>query len=116
MVVRVGWRSLGVPLGGNSVTTAGSRKSQYISGNGERVHLRTSQDMCREKVVGRPDRLVSKDLKYQMEILSFPSRRQLIDIVGQRSGPRESWAFREHPPLVGRWVGDSGERSRRKGR
>lgn len=71
-----GWlKEPGVPLGGNNVTTTGSRESQYISGNGERVHLCTSQDTCREKVVGRPDRLVSKDLKYQMEILSFPSRR-----------------------------------------
>lgn len=47
----------------------------YISGHGE-VSFCASQDMCRDKVVGKLDRLVGKGFKYQTEIISFPSRQR----------------------------------------
>lgn len=110
-------RSLGTPRGRTRVTMAGSWESQHVPGNGEQLSLCASRDKQREEAVGRPDSLAGRDYKDQTERLSFPpGERQLIDLWGQRSAPRQSRAFTEHLPPVGRWVGGSGEKRKRKGR
>lgn len=57
---------------------------------------------------GRTDWLV-RILSVRLQYYHFHlGDRELIDVWGQRRGPHQSPALREHPPLVGRKVGGRG--------